>query len=109
MSKPERRVCGSIVLIILIIKNTKQPPASPAYSSSTSIIMKFSAIVLGAFAALALAVPTEIEELEGLEARAESGDAAAFNELVDRQVYTCSKCVDGYFTCCGLGCSRYKC
>lgn len=71
--------------------------------------MKFSAIILGAFAALALAVPTGIEEIKGLEARAESGDAAAFNELVDRQVYTCSKCVDGYFTCCGLGCSRYKC
>lgn len=71
--------------------------------------MKVTTSVLGAFAALALAVPTELEQIKSLESRAQAGDDAALNELVDRQIHQCYSCIDGWRYCCGLICSRNKC
>ena len=74
--------------------------------------MKFSAIILGAFAALAIAAPAapaDVSDVAALEARA-VGDVEATNELVARQIWSCT-CTNGRRVCCGAGgaCSFSKC
>lgn len=71
--------------------------------------MKFSVIALGAFAALALAAPTDVNEVQAIEARAIAQDAEAVNELVSRQIWQCFSCVGGWRLCCGNVCSRTRC
>ncbi|KZL69614.1 hypothetical protein CI238_00738 [Colletotrichum incanum] len=67
--------------------------------------MKFVSVVIGLFAALAIAAPA-VESADALEARAE----AAVNELVARQIWQCN-CVNHKNICCGpLGaCYTGKC
>lgn len=63
--------------------------------------MKFSAILLGAFAALALAAPAEVPA-EDVQARAA--------EVEERQNTSCSRCIDGWYTCCtNIACNRRRC
>ena len=73
--------------------------------------MKFSTIALGAFAALALAAPADVQsqEVQAIEARALAQDVEAVNELVARQIWQCFSCVGGWRLCCGNVCSRNRC
>lgn len=70
--------------------------------------MKFSAIILGAFAALAVAAPADVSDVNALEARA-MGGIEAVNELVERQIWTCNPCNNGWRLCCGNVCSNQRC
>lgn len=67
--------------------------------------MKFTAVILTVFTAVAIAAPA-LESAEVLEARA----AAAVDELVARQIWTCN-CRNGKNVCCGYGgaCYTGKC
>ncbi|KAF6838675.1 hypothetical protein CMUS01_04526 [Colletotrichum musicola] len=67
--------------------------------------MKFTAVILSVFAAVAIAAPS-VESAEALEARA----AAAVDELVARQIWTCT-CTNGRNVCCGYNgaCYTGKC
>ncbi|KAK7440892.1 hypothetical protein Landi51_10416 [Colletotrichum acutatum] len=66
--------------------------------------MKFSTTTIGLFAAFAIAAPV-IETAEALEARAE----ALVNELVSRQIWSCT-CSNHKNVCCGAtSCYTGKC
>ncbi|EXF85179.1 hypothetical protein CFIO01_03250 [Colletotrichum fioriniae PJ7] len=66
--------------------------------------MKFSVTIISLFAALAMAAPA-FESAEALEARAE----AVVNELIRRQIWSCT-CSNHKNVCCGAtSCYTGKC
>ena len=74
--------------------------------------MKVSAILVTFAAALVMAAPAvsdEAAEVQALEARALAQDAAAVDELVARQIWTCNRCSGGKKLCCGLTCATFSC